>query len=192
MHSRLLAFQPEIGAGGGPSTAPAPIMMVIDAERRLVHATPGGRALLAHGRVLHRSFDKVATTTQANARRLSTALADAASHGHAHMVFDGPDLRLDAEFVCLEPEDGRPPHIIVTIREIRDDSQEKLIAAQAGFGLTRTEVKLVAALFEGCSVPQAAGRLGVARSTARTHLQRVFDKTGVRRQADLMRIVATA
>jgi DNA-binding CsgD family transcriptional regulator len=32
--------------------------------------------------------------------------------------------------------------------------------------------------------------LGVARSTARTHLQRLFEKTGKRRQVDLLRMVA--
>lgn len=192
MHSRLHAFQPRIGAGGGANAAPAPIVIVIDAERRLIDATPAGRALLAGGRILQRSFDRIAATTQANARRWSGAIEDAARLGHAHAALEGFDGGFDAEFVGLEPENGRPPRIVVTIRERRDDSQQRLNAAQAGFGLTRTEARLVAALFEGCSVPQAAGRLGVARSTARTHLQRVFDKTGVRRQADLMRIIAAA
>jgi hypothetical protein len=40
------------------------------------------------------------------------------------------------------------------------------------------------------SLTSAASSLGVARTTARTHLQRIFDKTGSRRQSDLVRMVA--
>jgi DNA-binding CsgD family transcriptional regulator len=31
--------------------------------------------------------------------------------------------------------------------------------------------------------------LGVAPTTARTHLQRIFDKSGARRQSDLQRLI---
>jgi DNA-binding CsgD family transcriptional regulator len=73
-----------------------------------------------------------------------------------------------------------------------EERSARLAAAAAEFGLTPAEARLLAVLFEGCSVPQAAERLGVARTTARTHLQRVFDKTGARRQGDLMRLVGCA
>jgi DNA-binding CsgD family transcriptional regulator len=47
----------------------------------------------------------------------------------------------------------------------------------------------------GCierSAPRAAaGRLGVSLATARTHLRHVFDKTGARRQAELVGLAAT-
>jgi DNA-binding CsgD family transcriptional regulator len=32
--------------------------------------------------------------------------------------------------------------------------------------------------------------LGIAESTVKTHLHRVFDKTGARRQADLVKLTA--
>ena len=37
----------------------------------------------------------------------------------------------------------------------------------------------------------AAKRLGIAPTTARTHLQRLFAKTGTARQSELVRFVAT-
>jgi DNA-binding CsgD family transcriptional regulator len=39
-------------------------------------------------------------------------------------------------------------------------------------------------------VPEAAEVLGVAETTARWHLQHLFEKTGTHRQADLIKLVA--
>jgi DNA-binding CsgD family transcriptional regulator len=39
-------------------------------------------------------------------------------------------------------------------------------------------------------VPEAAEELGIAETTVKTHLHRVFAKTGTTRQADLVRLVA--
>jgi DNA-binding CsgD family transcriptional regulator len=39
-------------------------------------------------------------------------------------------------------------------------------------------------------VPEVAAALGVAATTIETHLDRLFDKTGARRQADLVKLVA--
>jgi DNA-binding CsgD family transcriptional regulator len=37
-----------------------------------------------------------------------------------------------------------------------------------------------------------ANRLGISLTTAKTHLQRIFAKTGVSRQTDLMRLILTS
>jgi DNA-binding CsgD family transcriptional regulator len=39
-------------------------------------------------------------------------------------------------------------------------------------------------------VPEVASALGIASSTVKTHLGRVYDKTGTARQADLVKLVA--
>jgi DNA-binding CsgD family transcriptional regulator len=39
-------------------------------------------------------------------------------------------------------------------------------------------------------VPETSAALGIAESTVKTHLHRVFDKTGARRQADLVKLAA--
>jgi DNA-binding CsgD family transcriptional regulator len=39
-------------------------------------------------------------------------------------------------------------------------------------------------------VPEVAPVLGISETTVKTHLQHVFDKTGTRRQADLVKLVA--
>ena len=46
------------------------------------------------------------------------------------------------------------------------------------------------AIVEVGGVPEVAEVLGVAPTTVRTHLGRVYEKTGAARQADLVKLVA--
>jgi DNA-binding CsgD family transcriptional regulator len=50
---------------------------------------------------------------------------------------------------------------------------------------------MLALIVEGLDTIVAAKRLGIAPTTARTHLQRLFAKTGTARQSELVRFVAT-
>jgi len=58
--------------------------------------------------------------------------------------------------------------------------------------LTPTEAKLAAALAEGESLAQFASSRGCSEQTARTHLKRIFDKTGTHRQAELVRLLMSS
>lgn len=60
------------------------------------------------------------------------------------------------------------------------------------FGLTPAESGLAAEFAKGETLRDCARRLGIATSTARTHLHRIFDKTGACRQVDLMRLILTS
>jgi len=57
------------------------------------------------------------------------------------------------------------------------------------FGLTPAEVRLSRALVKGQSVAEYANETGVTSNTARTHVKRIFSKTGVRRQSELVRLL---
>jgi DNA-binding CsgD family transcriptional regulator len=66
-------------------------------------------------------------------------------------------------------------------------AREKMRAAAQVFGLSPTQQKLVEMIASGQDVVTCAASLGVKVNTARTHLQRVYDKVGVRSQAALVR-----
>ena len=53
------------------------------------------------------------------------------------------------------------------------------------FGLTRTESRIATRLARGMRLDDVAASLGVAVSTARTHLKHIFSKTHTERQAEL-------
>jgi len=57
------------------------------------------------------------------------------------------------------------------------------------YGLTPAEARLAVALVAGKSIAEYAVRMAIAQATARTHLKNILQKTGARRQAELMRII---
>ena len=57
------------------------------------------------------------------------------------------------------------------------------------YRLTPTEARVTRAIVRGQGLKQSAESLGIRLSTARTHLYRVFEKTGTRRQAELVRLI---
>jgi DNA-binding CsgD family transcriptional regulator/PAS domain-containing protein len=68
------------------------------------------------------------------------------------------------------------------------DAQDGADAVAAAFGLTPAETKVLASLFAGRTLNETAAALGISRPTAKTHLEHIFSKTGVTRQAELMRL----
>jgi DNA-binding CsgD family transcriptional regulator/PAS domain-containing protein len=56
------------------------------------------------------------------------------------------------------------------------------------FQLTRAEKRLLVSLLSGQTLAEAAQCLDIAPSTAKTHLASIFSKTGISRQAELMRL----
>jgi DNA-binding CsgD family transcriptional regulator len=57
-----------------------------------------------------------------------------------------------------------------------------------GFGLTVAEVRVLTALAKGERLEQIGTSLSISLSTVKTHIQHLFQKTGVNRQTDLVRI----
>lgn len=57
------------------------------------------------------------------------------------------------------------------------------------YGLTPGETRLTLLLLSDCSLEEAARLLGISRSTARSVLKRIFEKTGTNRQSGLVRLM---
>ncbi len=55
------------------------------------------------------------------------------------------------------------------------------------FNLTPTELRVLLGIVEVGGVAETAKALGIARGTVKTHLQRLFAKTGTNRQAELVK-----
>ncbi|MET0313121.1 MAG: helix-turn-helix transcriptional regulator, partial [Hansschlegelia sp.] len=58
-------------------------------------------------------------------------------------------------------------------------------------GLTATEARVAGLVGGGRSSPEVAQMLGLSPATVRTHLARCFDKTGVRSQVQLAKLLAS-
>src|SRR4029077_5955911 len=57
------------------------------------------------------------------------------------------------------------------------------------YGLTSTEACLANLLMEGKALDECCALLSIRRSTARTHLQHLFEKLGVQRQSELVSLL---
>jgi DNA-binding CsgD family transcriptional regulator/PAS domain-containing protein len=64
-----------------------------------------------------------------------------------------------------------------------------IVAVAASIGLTPAEARVLERLLGGMSLVEAAAALGIAETTAKTHLSRIFAKTGVTRQAELVALL---
>lgn len=74
----------------------------------------------------------------------------------------------------------------------RDPGAGKAVRAESlrrRFALTPAEAALAIEMLEGDGRAAAAARCGISINTARTHLTRIFEKTGVKRQAELIRVL---
>ena len=77
--------------------------------------------------------------------------------------------------VWINDPDRRPASPVQRIRSL--------------FGLTRAEASVAAELANGLSVYEIADTLQISRHTVRNHLKQIFEKTGARRQVDVVRLV---
>lgn len=70
-----------------------------------------------------------------------------------------------------------------------DSSAGQIEAATAVYGLSSAQKTLAVHVVAGRSIEEIAALTKVKRSTARTHLDRIFDKTGVRDRTALVRLL---
>jgi DNA-binding CsgD family transcriptional regulator len=82
-----------------------------------------------------------------------------------------------------------PAMAVVFVADPDQDAESSQSRLRALYGITGAEAKVANLVSSGSGVKGAARTLGIAPSTARTHLHRVFEKTGTRRQAELANLV---
>jgi DNA-binding CsgD family transcriptional regulator len=68
----------------------------------------------------------------------------------------------------------------------------RIAGAQEVYRLSPAQVRLARLIVDGHDLAGAANLLSVSINTLRTQLQRIFDKTGVRTQAALVRSLLSA
>lgn len=76
-------------------------------------------------------------------------------------------------------------YVLITVPPARPEVSAQPLMDR--FGLTPAEASFACRVCQGHSVTSAAQSQGIKVSTARTHLARIFDKTGTHRQGELVR-----
>jgi DNA-binding CsgD family transcriptional regulator len=105
---------------------------------------------------------------------------------------DLSDLQLEAvPFIPASRTDSRRPESqpsLMLVRVSLPDGQAELMSVfRERFALTGAESRVAIEVAEGRKPSDIAGRLGLSVHTVRSHLKRIFQKTGVHSQAGLVR-----
>jgi DNA-binding CsgD family transcriptional regulator/PAS domain-containing protein len=179
---------------------PGRAVLVLDAAGALVFQNEEATALLGQGRVLRRRDRFLEAVQPADRIVLDRLVREAAASVHGRPLGRSGACRLlDARTgramrvtvspypAAPEPFSGMRPAVLVVCIGPSGEPAVGLSVALEGFGFTAREAEVASLLLEGLSPKQIAARMDVSINTVRTHLARVLDKAGVRRQADLVR-----
>jgi DNA-binding CsgD family transcriptional regulator len=71
-------------------------------------------------------------------------------------------------------------------------TEQRLATAAAVYSLSPAQKRVAGHVAEGMTLGEIAAAMNIKPSTARTHLERIFDKTGVRSQPALVRLLLLA
>ncbi|WP_298874614.1 LuxR C-terminal-related transcriptional regulator [uncultured Bradyrhizobium sp.] len=173
---------------------------LLDAEGRIVHANAACRKMLADGDLLMIVGDRiVARNTQAE--KIFRSFFDVVANSGAGAVdrrkielmtsADGQHYLVHAFPLTQErslQRDGVATALFLQKAVMAPRLATEAIAA--AFKLTPSETRVLTAIVELSGVPDIAAKLGIAGTTVKTHLGRLFEKTGAGRQADLVKIAA--
>jgi DNA-binding CsgD family transcriptional regulator len=170
--------------------------LIVDADGRIRHANAAATTLFARHKQLDTRHGRLVfgnATVDCAYRNAVVAAACGGGRSAAIPVQLGPKTRAEVLISPLDAEHGVaqswqiPLALVVVDTGERDD---EAIAARIKqlYGLTTTESRIAAALAAGRTVEEIRKAKHVSDATLRTHLQSIYRKTGVRRQADVVRL----
>jgi DNA-binding CsgD family transcriptional regulator len=158
-------------------------VVLADVKARVVFANGAAEAMFARADGVRVDASGLCAASSGQTMALRRLIALSASLENPHEA--GGSL-------LLERPSGRRPLLPVAIIFVADPEQDGApleARLRALYGMTRAEATVAGLISKGSGVKGAARTLGIAPSTARTHLHRVFEKTGTRRQAELASLI---
>lgn len=178
-------------------------VVLLDAEAHITHANAGARDVLEEAEILRSVRGRLVTSDPNADRVLRQALASTVV-GDRAMTSSSISLHLTARdgshFVAhlLPLTAGRRQSFaasygacaVLFVSKAAFDTSLAPDLIRKLFKLTPTELRVLLSIVEIGGVPDVARSMGTAESTIKTHLARIFAKTGTKRQADLVRLMA--
>ena len=177
-------------------------VVVTDADARVVFCNSAGDAMLRTGAPVGTQDGQLRAKQAAATKALRTAIGQT--------VNPVSSIGINGIGVPLRTGDGSPAvaHVLPLAQggQYRDfgprasaavfvapveHALPEADALTALYGLTMTEARVLLEIASGKRRAEAAAALGIADNTAKTHLDRVFSKTGVSDQGALARLVAS-
>jgi DNA-binding CsgD family transcriptional regulator len=178
-------------------------MFLVDDDARLVHANVSGRAMLADGTVVAELGGRLSANDLQVDQGLREIFAAAGGgddvlgeRGIVIPIAAPHGSRFVAHVLGLTSGARRRTGIsysaaaAVFVREAALDLPHPIETLTNLYKFTPAETRVLMTIVEISGVPEVASALGISQTTVKTHLQHIFEKTGLNRQADLVKLVA--
>jgi DNA-binding CsgD family transcriptional regulator/PAS domain-containing protein len=177
-------------------------VFLLDAANRIVYLNRAAESMLDEGLVARKSGDAIV---------ICDKTADSTLRKTGAAIVAGELLNQESIAIAVRGLDGQPyiAHVLPLTSGVRQKAGRSYQAISALFlrsarfarpaaldamaqlySLTPAEVKTLVGVVELGSIPAAAKTHDVSRETIKTHLKRIFEKTGTSRQADLVKLLA--
>lgn len=180
-------------------------VFLVSREGRVVHMNRSARDQIAAGRAVTVVAQRLTPVDADAARSLWQAVHDAwtdeaATPPGGHVIAlpsrgDGGDPGLLASVLPLERgqrHDISRPFAAVAAVFVQNPEVTPPLPGEAFarlYKLTPGELRVLLAMMPGLQIPEIATVLGITATTVKTHLTRIYDKTGAKRQSDLVALV---
>jgi DNA-binding CsgD family transcriptional regulator/PAS domain-containing protein len=178
-------------------------VFLVDRSGRIAFANEAGQALLGQGKILS-CPQNVLTPVDSHAARILRDVVAAASGGDSAIGAGGIAVPLSkqpghnwlAHVLPLTSgtrlRKGRVHSAVaaVFVRKASTEASPPIETVARLYKLSPGEARILQAMLNVSGVSKIAAALGLSEATVKTHLQHLFAKTGVRRQTDLVKLVA--
>jgi DNA-binding CsgD family transcriptional regulator/PAS domain-containing protein len=175
-------------------------VILLDAEARPLFVNKTAETLFAPGRAFRIMSGQILALRAADTLRLHQLVASCAGEAIANdaggqVLLHGLNGSAPLPAVIVPTRIrmcwliANQPVAMLFVRSSPRPSLPQAEDLRAQYGLTHAEAALAVEICAGDGLQAAASRRGVSLATARTHLARVFQKTGVGRQAELVRLI---
>jgi DNA-binding CsgD family transcriptional regulator len=180
--------------------------LLVDAEARILFVNRLARALLDTRDGLRLEAGALSASDTDEARTLRGLIASCAgeasvatgSGGDVALPRGAGRLPLDVVVTPIQPETAtatipwtfsQHAVAVVFVSDPETKMQARVESLRDRYGFTPAEATFALEIIKGDGRQATADRLGITVGTARSHLSKIFDKTGVRHQAELVRLL---
>lgn len=176
-------------------------VFLVGADGRIAHMNRAAEALIQSGTALRVAEHRVAPADAVAAGALAAAIAGIEAEAPPVRTIGLPDGQgggLVATVLPLGRGEGPGRHApteAAAVVFVQQPGAPRLLPCAALarlYGLTGAELKVLLALAPGLGLKEVAAALGIGETTAKTHLQHVFEKTGTAKQSELLRLLMSA
>jgi len=179
-------------------------MFMVDATGRIVHANTMALSMLSEGFVVQTVGGKLSTVDAPQGDTLLAEVLPKERTGKAPQ-FTGATIPLmsstgDRYVAHVLPlttrsrrRSGMPYSAVaaIFISQAKFSQEHPLEALARAYKLTPTEMRVLTTIVNVAGIREVAPILGISPTTVKTHLSRIFAKTGVNRQVDLAKLMAS-